>query len=385
MERQKMRTWVEVDLKRIEDNISAMRAKLGPDTRFLGVVKADAYGHGAVQVAHVLEKQGAGYLAVACLEEALALRQNGITLPVLILGYTPPEYASALIENGVTQAVQSPETARKLSDEAGKCGGRVCVHIKLDTGMGRTGFRCGEHGELSAAAAAMRLPGLCVEGVFTHFAVSDEAAGKEFTERQIALFESSVRRLEELYGKKIAIKHCANSGAMLNYGCAYMDMVRPGIMLYGLYPCRYDGDIRVMPAMSLKARVAQVRDAYPGDTVSYGRTYSVKDRRRIAAVTVGYADGLHRALSGKIDVLIRGKRCPQVGRICMDMCMVDVTDVPDAAVGDEVTVFGTDGRETISVDELAEKAGTISYELLCAVSPRVPRVYINGGAEYNEM
>jgi alanine racemase len=371
-----MRTWAEVSLSNIEHNYKAMRARLQKGTRFLGIVKADAYGHGAIQVAALLQELGCDYLGVACIDEARSLRENGITLPILIMGYTSPQFAHELLENDLTQTIYSTEMAEAFSRAASAAGKALKVHLKVDSGMGRLGFIC--HGDRDPEAEirhVLTLPGLYYEGIFSHFAVAD-LCGDPYTAAQFEDFQALVLRLEENAGIRFEIKHCANSGAMINYDWSYTGMVRPGLMLYGLYPGKETGGIGLRPVMELKTRIAQIQEFAPGDTISYGRIYTVPSPRKIAVITIGYADGLHRVLSGKIDVLVRGQRAPQVGRICMDMCMVDVTDVPDAAVGDIVTIFGTDGDSTISVDELADLAGTISWELLCAVSPRVPRVYL---------
>ena len=371
-----MRTWAEVSLKNIEHNYKTMKARLKDGTRFMGMVKADAYGHGAVRVAGLLEELGCSYLGVACIDEALTLREAGITLPILVMGYTPPELTAELINNSLTQTVYSTEMAEAYSKATESLGKQLGTHLKVDTGMGRLGFICsrGRDPE-SDMLRVLALSGLSFEGIFTHFAVSD-TFGDPFTERQFNEFCSLIGRLEEKSGTQFKIKHCANSGAMINYYWSYFDMVRPGLSLYGHYPDKDTGGMDLKPAMQLKTRIAQIKEYDVGDTVSYGRTYTVPDRSRLAIITIGYADGLFRPLSGRIDVLIRGKRAPQVGRICMDMCMVDVTNIPDAEIGDVVTIFGHDGEEYISVDELAEQAGTVSYELLCAVSPRVPRVYL---------
>ena len=368
------RTWAEISLENIAHNVKAMREKLPATCRFLGVVKANAYGHGAVPVAKKLEEIGCEYLAVACIDEAIELREAGVRAPILILGYTSPVYAEALREYSVTQAVGSLEMARELSESAKEAP--VRIHLKLETGMGRTGFRVLNEREMDDAAQTLRLPGLDVEGVFTHFAVSDEY-GDPFTQEQYSRFTGAVEALETGWGQRFRIRHCANSGAVINYPQYCMDMVRPGIATYGLYPAKETGGIALLPGMALRARVAQVTTHEAGDTISYGRRFRADGPMRIAVVTIGYADGLHRTLSGQMEVLIHGTRCRQLGRICMDMCMVDVSHLSDVRPGDVATIFGRDGDEEISVDELAEKAGTISYELLCAVSPRVPRIYID--------
>jgi alanine racemase len=378
LEESKTRTWAEVDLSAIEDNVRNMRSRLPDGCRFLGVVKADAYGHGAVPVAKRLERCGADYLAVACIDEAEELRAAGIQLPILILGATPADCALRLSELDVTQAVGSLAMGRAFSEKLTAAGRTLKVHLKLETGMGRTGFDV-KRGDVSGAAETVRLPGLVPEGVFTHFAVSDEPARDgcdEYTKMQFRVFMDAVAKIEREADMRFQIRHCTNSGAMINYPEYYLDMVRPGIDLYGLYPGAERGNVVLRPAMALRSRIAAVTEHEAGDSISYGCTFTAPKKIRLAVVPIGYADGLHRVLSGKIDVLIHGVRCRQVGRICMDMCMVDVTDVPDVQEGDTATIFGADGAEEISVDELAHLAGTISYELLCAVSPRVPRVYI---------
>ncbi len=374
----KKRTWAEIDLSAIEDNVRSMKSKLPAGCRFLGVVKADAYGHGAVPVAKRLEQYGADYLAVACIDEAEELRAAGVRLPILIFGATAADYAVQLAELGVTQAVSSLEMARAFSEKLAAAGKTLRVHLKLETGMGRTGFDV-KRGDVADAVEAVRLPGLDPEGVFTHFAVSDEPARAgcdAYTQKQFQIFTDAIASIEREAGLKFRIRHCTNSGAMVNYPAFCLDMVRPGIDLYGLYPGAERGEVTLRPAMALRSRIAAVTEHEAGDAISYGCTFTAQRKIRLAVVPIGYADGLHRTLSGKIEVLIHGVRCRQVGRICMDMCMVDVTDVPDVREGDTATIFGTDGSESISVDELAEKAGTISYEMLCAVSPRVPRVYL---------
>ncbi|MBQ8975371.1 MAG: alanine racemase, partial [Oscillospiraceae bacterium] len=360
MDRQ-MRTWAEIDLDRIERNYRNMRQRLPAGTKFLAVVKANAYGHGAVRVARLMQETGADYLAVACLDEAVQLRQAGIALPILILGYTPPKYAPELIKFDITQAVSDTQMARELS-AAAEGFGRVRAHLKLDSGMGRLGFTVHSGADSFADIAdALSLSGLDYEGVFTHFAVSDVAGQEEYTHMQYAAFKGMTDKIEAELGVKFKIKHCTNSGAMLSYKETYLDMVRPGIALYGCYPEGESEYIELQPAMSLKTRIAQIKTFDAGRSVSYGRTYKTETPRRVAVLTIGYADGLHRVLSNNMQVLVRGQRCDQIGRICMDMCMADVTDVPDAQVGDEVVVFGADGAQTIPVEEQALKAGTISY------------------------
>lgn len=365
------RTWAEIDLSAIEENVNAMRARLPQGCRYLGVIKANAYGHGAAAVAKRLEAMGVEYLAVACLDEVIELREAGVQAPVLILGVTPAEYAGELVRLDAAQAVGSYDYAAALNTALGTAAGQLRVHLKLETGMGRTGFRAFGDDRLADAARAMRLEHLVPEGVFTHFCVSDaDEPEREFTHEQFSRFLAAVERLESESGMKFAIRHCANSGAMLSFPETYLDMVRPGVAMYGLYPGSDHGGIALRPAMSLYSRVYTVEDHFPGDTISYGRAFTAEAPMRTAVVPIGYADGLHRVLSDKLEFYIAGHRCRQIGRICMDMCMVDVTGL-DVKPGDVAEIFG----EHIPAAELAEKAGTIHYEICCALSPRVPRIY----------
>ena len=365
------RTWAEISLGAIEHNYRAMRAELPAGCRFLGVVKADSYGHGAIRVSKLLEGLGCEYLAVACIDEARQLREAGIGLPILILGFTPAACARELAELGVTQAVGSLEAAQALNDALEGTGLTLKVHLKLETGMGRTGFRVFGGWTAHPAAAAVRLPHLDAEGVFTHFCVSDaDEVTRQFTLTQLDRFRQGVAAIEAEAGKPFVIHHCTNSGAMMSFPDAYWDMVRPGVSLYGMYPGPDRARVQLIPAMTLKTRVAYVEDHEPGDTISYGRTFTVEKPSRMAVLPIGYADGLHRVLSNKLEVMINGRRVKQVGRICMDMCMADVTGL-DVKPGDEVEIFG----RNMPIDDVADLAGTIHYELTCAVSARVPRVY----------
>ena len=374
MKLETMRTWAEISLGNLEHNYRALRA-CAPDSKFLGVVKANAYGHGAVPVARKLEELGADYLSVACLNEAMELRQAGIRMPILILGATPEELAGLVVDYDVTQTVFTPGLAQALSQAAGVQGRRAKIHVKVDTGMSRLGLL--DH---DPAAAAREVEGLCAlpnleaEGIFTHFANAD--GDEAYTMLQFTRFLDTLAELEETYGRKFEIRHCAASGAVLNYPCTHLDMVRPGVALYGHAPdpsCAGLDELDLRPAMTLKSRVAAVRDL-PGDTpVSYGCTQRVgRNGGRVAVLPIGYADGLHRVLSGRGSVWLDGKRRPIIGRVCMDMCMVALEDGDQVKAGDEAEIFGPH----LPVEESAELAGTIQYELLCAVSARVPRVYL---------
>ena len=370
------RTWAEIDLDALTHNYRQARRKAGPDVRYLGVVKADAYGHGAIQVARHLETLGADYLAAANLDEARELRQNGVAAPLLIFGHTPPEWTEQLIKYRLTQTVSSLEAAEGYNSAAAACGGTLRVHIKVDTGMSRLGFpvwnRLSEGVEAISKACA--LPGLEAEGIFTHFAVSDEDSpeSKAYTRKQFALFRQALDALESK-GRTFALRHCANSGAFARYPELYLDMVRPGIALYGV-----GGDaerLGLRPVMTLKSCIYSVKNFGPETDISYGRTFRTQKEARIGVLPLGYADGLFRSLSNRMAVQTAQGPAPLAGRICMDMCMVDLTGLDGVGLGDEVEIFGTRQR----VDALAALAGTIPYELTCAVSKRVPRVYKRGG------
>ncbi len=367
MEQLQKRTWAEVDLKALKHNYLALRETLSAGCRFVGVVKANAYGHGAVAVAKTLEEAGADYLAVACLDEAVELREHGIAMPILILGVTPPEFAGELLALDLTQTVGDRESALAYSKAAQRAGKALRIHIKVDTGMSRLGFFWEIAAERAQEVAA--LPGLKVEGIFTHFAAADD--DEDFTMEQFTRFLGVTDELAH-NGLQIPIRHCAASAAVLHYPCTHVDMVRPGIALYGHYPDRgmeHLCDLR--PVMTLKTRVSAVRELPEGATISYGRTHTLTRPRQVAVLPIGYADGFSRLLSNQTEVLLQGKKCPILGRICMDMCMADVTGLPGVKPGDEVVVFGPD----LPLEDKADGASTIQYELLCGVSRRVPRVY----------
>lgn len=378
MESTLKRTWAEVDLDALAHNYERIRRHVGEKTKLLGVIKADAYGHGAVPVAKELEALGASYLAVSNIDECEEVRRGGVTLPVLMLGFTPADQAERILELDMTQAVQSLDIAKAFSAAAVKCGKKMKVHIKLDTGMGRLGFLCDEEHfdeSLQDILAALELPGLDVEGVFTHFCVADEEGEENvaFTRTQHERFLRMIDAAEARSGFHFRLRHCCNAGGIVCYSEWAGDMVRCGIILYG------SGSLAekmgMEPVMSLKTRVATVRDLAPGTSVSYGRTYFTERESRIAVLPIGYADGLHRTLSNRMEVLTPYGRAKQVGRICMDMCMIDVTDLPEVKSGDEVEIFG----KNVLCAEDAAACGTIPYELLCAVSKRVPRHYFLHG------
>ena len=374
--------WAEIDLEALRYNFREVKARAGA-LPLCAVVKADSYGHGAVQCARVFAEEGAAWLAVSCLTEAVQLRKAGQTLPILILGHVQPAYAAALIQNDITVACYSLAQAHALSEAAVAAGGRVHIHLKADTGMGRIGFavRSGFAETLRELEALYALPGLDICGVFQHFAVADsvEPDDERYTDEQHALFAQVVERLRA-DGCPVGTVHCANSAAQLRHPEWRHDLTRAGIILYGLDPSNEVRFPALQPVMSLKSVVTFVKELQPGQSVSYGRTFTADKPMRVATVCVGYADGYPRMLSGGPDrgvMVIRGQRAPVVGRVCMDQTMVDVTDIPGVKMGDEVTVFGPDGGDT--ADTIAAKTQTINYEVVCGLARRVPRVYKENG------
>lgn len=375
----KMRAaWAEIDLDALAHNIREVRRLTAPGAMVTAVIKADGYGHGAKKIAQTLLDNGADRLAIAVLDEGIELRQAGFEVPILILGYTDLERAEEAVAYGLEQTVYSWELAEALSKEAARQGKTAKIHIKIDTGMGRIGLQPDREAvQLIKRIAA--LPNLIVEGLFTHFAVAD-AADKEYTQGQYAKLKWIIDTLES-EGVHIPIRHCGNSATIIDLPEMHLDMVRAGIMLYGLKP---SGEVMLQKlelrqAMSLKVRISHVKEIEAGQSVSYGRKFIAPEKRKVASLPIGYADGYTRMLSGKAEALVRGKRVPVVGRICMDQCMIDVTGIEDVAVGDEVVLFGEQMGNRISIDELAEKLGTINYEIVCMISKRVPRVYKKNG------
>lgn len=348
------------------------------------MVKADAYGHGAERLAKEYERLGADWFAVSNLEEAQQLRRAGAKLPILILGYTPPEMAAELARLNLSQALVGGEYGAALSEQAVKAGVTVKVHVSLDTGMSRIGFLyqdperdAASLGEIERACA---LPGLDPEGIFTHFAVADEGEnGRAYTQMQYRNFLDGIDRLDRR-GVRFRIRHCANSAAIFDYPEMQLDMARPGVILYGLMPSdRIRNPAPLIPVMQLKSVVALVKAVPARTSVSYGRKFTSSGETRVATVPVGYADGYPRILFQSAEMLVRGQRAKILGRVCMDQLMLDVTGIPGVRAGDEVTVFGKDGEAVLPVDELASQVGTINYELVCGISKRVPRVYQRNG------
>lgn len=361
--------WAEVDLKAIEENIINIKSCIKNNAKWCAVVKADAYGHGALAVARKAVEQGASYLAVAALSEALNLRKAGFTTPILILGATPLDAAGEIAEHNITQAVFTMEQAEAISREAVKRNKIAKVHIKIDTGMGRIGIRPERAGGF--AKALNSLPGIEIEGMFSHFALAD-VKDKSFAYKQLEAFKLAIAKIEA-EGITIEIKHIANSAAILELPEAHFDMVRAGIILYGLWPSdEVEHTIELKPAMKLMAKIVYLKELEAGEAISYGCTWTAKRKSRIGTLPVGYADGYTRMFSGKAQIEYNGKRAPIAGRICMDQCMVDLTDVPEAKKGDTVVLYGS---PSLTMDEAASWLGTINYELPCMLSQRVPRIY----------
>lgn len=378
------RTWAEISLDAIAHNFNEIKSKLAGRARICCVVKADGYGHGAVEISKIYEELGADFFAVSNIDEGIELRNAGSKLPILILGYTPAENAPKLAEYDISQAVLSLEYAKQLSEECAKANCKCKIHIKIDTGMSRIGFMCQEfprdNCSIKEIYNACTLPGLLPEGLFTHFCVSDEGEqGREFTQKQFECF-SYVRDEITKMGVDIQIFHCSNSGAIEDYENTYSDMVRAGIILYGLAPSpKLRGKLNLKPAMTLKTTVAYVKKLCAGADVSYGRTFTAQNDMKIATVPIGYADGYIRQNSENGYMLVNGKKANIIGRICMDQTMLDVTDIDDVKAGDEIIVFGSGENGEPTADTLAENTSTINYEVTCLVGKRVPRIFYKNG------
>jgi alanine racemase len=379
-------TQARIDLNALAHNCRELRRVTSSTAKIMAVVKADGYGHGAVAVSRVALANGADYLAVARISEAVCLRQAGIDAPMLLFGYAAPEYTAYLADNGIRASVDSLATARRLSTAAQQSHADLSIHIKFDTGMGRLGLAAGRlpaSGDLKseidravqAIAEITRLPGLTVEGFYTHFANAD-ARDKGHARGQFDLFLETLEALKR-HGIEVPLRHAANSAAIIEMPETHLDMVRPGISLYGLRPsAQMDlSHLDLRPVMTLASTVIQVKEVPAGFKISYGSTYETPAPTRIATVAIGYADGLSRLLSSKGAMLVGGVRAPIVGRVCMDLTMIDVGHVAGVEVGDEVVVFGRQGENEISADEVAGLAGTINYEVVCALKSRGQRIY----------
>jgi len=377
------RAWAEVNLDNIAHNVKEIRRVTDKKAEIMGVVKADAYGHGVMEVAKTLIENGVTRLAVSMLDEAIQLRQNGIDIPILILSYTDPRRAEEIIINDVTQTVFSHDLAESLSEAAVRLDKNIKIHIKIDSGMTRVGFMPG-YSAVKNVEKISKLPRIIIEGLFTHFASADEQS-RSYTDMQFEKFMSIVNELNRI-GIYIPIKHVCNSAGIIEYPEMHLNMVRPGIILYGMYPSEevHTDKIDLKPAMTLKANIILVKEVEADICISYGRIFKTQRDSKIATLPIGYADGYTRLLTGKGRVLVNGQSVPIVGKICMDQCMIDVTDVQgDINVGDEAVLFGSQNGIEIKIEDLADKIGTINYEIACIIGKRIPRVYWKNGKLYN--
>jgi len=374
-------TWIEVNLDAIAQNVRNIKKLIGEKKELMAVVKGNAYGHDVLEVVPVVLKSGATRLAVARLEEGIFLRKTGITAPILVLGLTLKQQAELLVSYSITPAVSEYEMIEKLSEEAFKEGKIVKVHLKVDTGMGRIGIL--PNRVLDFVKKIKALKNIEIEGVFTHFSVADEK-DKTYTEIQFKKFMEVLNILEK-EGIEISIKHVGNSATLLDLPHMWLDLIRPGISIYGLYPSKeVQKIIKLIPAHSFKTRIVFLKELPAGECISYGRTYKTKKKRTVvASLPVGYADGYNRHLSNQGEVLVRGRRFPVIGRICMDQTMIDVTNLPQVKIGDEVVLWGRQGQEEITVEEIAEKIGTINYEIVhMPDKKRVPKLFIKNKKPY---
>lgn len=374
------RVWAEVDLDAIWENMVHMKENIAENTKILAVIKTDGYGHGGVPIAKMLEQLDFmfGY-AAATYEEAHVLREAGVKKPILILGYTFPYCYEELIRDEIRPAVYRRDTVEELAAAAAKVGKKAKVHIKVDTGMGRIGITPDEEG-LEFVRFLIEHPELEVEGIFTHFAKSDET-DKTSANHQLELFQDFIDKIQTELGITIPVKHCSNSAAILEMPQANMDMVRAGITTYGLYPSEEVSKdiVPLRAAMSLYSHIVYCKMIHAGQSVSYGGLFTAQKDTRVATIPVGYGDGYPRSLSGRGYVLIHGKRAPILGRVCMDQFMVDISEIPEAMDGDKVTLLGMDGTERITAEELGELSGRFNYEFVCDLGKRIPRVYIQHG------
>lgn len=370
--------WVEINLDNLAHNMKEVRRLAKPDALVTAVIKADGYGHGATKIAKTLLENGADRFAVAVIDEAIELRNAEVSVPILVLGYTSPQRAEEVLQYNIEQTVYSLEVAEALSKEASRVNKIAKIHIKIDSGMGRIGLQSNME-TIEIIKKIHNMPNIVIEGIFTHFAVADEV-DKTYTNSQFEKFSWVCNELEKV-GIHIKLKHCGNSATIIDLPQMHENMVRAGIILYGLAPSN-DVELQKLAlrqVMSLKARVTHVKEISEGQSVSYGRRFIASKPSKIASLPLGYADGYTRLLSGKAEALIKGIRVPVIGRICMDQCMIEVTGIEDVNVGDEVVLFGEQGQNFISIDELAEKLGTINYEIVCMIARRVPRVYTKDG------
>lgn len=371
------RVWADIDLDAIRKNIETMRSYIPAGKKLLAVIKANAYGHGAVEVADALDDL-AEYYGVACIEEAIELRKAGVIKPILILGATDGSLFEEIVQYDITQTIFTMEQARGLSDAAKKLGKTAKLHIKIDTGMNRIGFACVQQ-SVPEIAAISKMPNLVMEGIFTHYFKAD-VVDKATADNQLTAYAQMIKWLEEA-GVTFEIRHISNSAGIMEMPNDTYDMVRSGISTYGLYPSEeMNKEACILyPAMEFKSHVTYVKTVKAGETVGYGGTYTLPEDKRIATVGIGYADGYPRALSNQGRMLIHGMYAPIVGRVCMDQTMIDVSDIPDVNIGDEVVLVGRQGHNLLSVEELADMSLSFNYEFVCNVNRRVPRIFHRDG------
>ncbi len=370
-----MRTWAEVNLDAIKHNLEIIKSHT--NSKILGIIKADAYGHGIEHVARVLADGGVYAFGVSNADEAIELRNKGFIQPILIVGVIFPEDYHRIIENEVTFSVDSLESALIISQKAKEISKTAKIHIKLDTGMGRIGFVCSDTEKVCADIKRIsELPNIKIDGIFSHFSKADDE-DLSYSEMQFEKFTKVCSRLEEM-GIDVGIKHMANSAAIFTMPHSHMDMVRMGMVVYGHYPSDYVNKLvpNLENAMAFKTKVSHIKTLEADSYISYGGTYKALKGQKIATIAIGYADGFSRVLSDRACVLVRGKSAKVIGRICMDQCMIDVSHIDDIKIGDEVIIFGSDGNNTITVESVADLLGTINYEVVCSVTRRVPRAYI---------
>ncbi|NLY84891.1 MAG: alanine racemase [Tissierellia bacterium] len=370
--------WAEINLDNLAHNIREVRRLTSKEALVTAVVKANGYGHGSVEIAQTFLDNGADRLAVAVLTEAIELRKGGITAPILIMGYTPTSLFEKVVEYDIIQTIYSYQDAKVLSDIAVKLNKKALIHIKIDSGMGRIGLLPNDD-SIEEILRISKLPNIYIEGIFTHFAMADYL-DKSHAMTQFKKFTWVIEKLEEK-GLDIPIKHTSNSAAIIDLPEFNLNMVRAGIMIYGLKPSdevKLD-KVDLKPAMTLKARISHLKTVPKGTGISYGQIFVTERESKIATLPIGYADGFTRLLTEKAEVYVNGKRAKIVGKICMDQCMIDVTDIEDVKIGDEVVLFGYGKEGYPHIDEVAEKLGTINYEIACMVGRRVPRVYISKG------
>lgn len=368
--------WAEINLSNLDYNIKNIKAKLGSGTKIIGVVKADGYGHGSVKVAEVLRANGVDTFAVSTLQEAIVLREAGATEQIISLSLTPNFYSNVLVEYDIAPVISSLENARAISKTAAEVGKAVSGFIAADTGMGRIGYLTWAENAVSEIKEISQLPNFKIAGLFSHMSTAD-SADKTFSRQQEQCFNEFYDKLIAA-GIEIPMRTFANSASVMELPSVYFDAVRPGIILYGCYPSDEvdKSSLSLKPVMSVKATISHLKDVPAGFSVSYGREFISKRPSKIATIALGYADGYPRPYAPKGVVIVNGVKAPLAGNICMDQCMIDVTDVPDVKVGDEVIVMGSDGKNTILADDIAKATGTINYEIICAFGQRLPKVYV---------